>query len=325
MGEGDTVADAAEARLSGLGEELRMLLTDKRTARAFRLLRRPYVASELASQTLTVAARRAWSGSAAAGGTGPDLRGMLERDGSLTPQRLHVARAVVDSTVSVADFPSVPLLEQDLVLVLLAGLIRDANLPDEELVELIRTGEWRLARLAVNPRYRIGLRILALRRFVRQADLARRTDDGPAPRTVIGRYLKAIMQFDLAAVKKYDGGVDRESEVAVVEAAFTALVRRLFPAAPQPSQTAALAVRAAARCKSPLISPDEITGLIRAEFGAVDDDAELGPGERFSAKMAALAEMAEAYGLLLAEVRDLVVAAEQSAFQDGWQPTLVGA
>jgi hypothetical protein len=134
-----------------------------------------------------------------------------------------------------------------------------------------------------------------------------------------------MMRFDPAGAEPFGRGADGDGEFAVVDSAFASIVRRQFSSAPHPSEMAGLAARATGRCRSPLISPAEVTALVRAEFGADDDGPDLGPQDRCFAKIGTVIELAEQLGLLLSEIRDLVVAAEQAAFAAGFRPVLAGA
>ena len=311
-------------RLSSAGEAVHAFLKKDSVPNVARLLRQPRATAELAFQALTILIRRKFVSEPDIDGIKAYVGHVLEKDGTMTSDRARLSEALMQSSLSMRENASrIPSKHQDVGLILLVDLVRSLELSDARVFELVRTAEWRLLRLLRKPGHQTGWYAFGWRRFRRET----RDSDfppggaGPQPRTLIGQILKALALYDFDTARSLPDDRDREGAAAVVDAAFATTVRERFRSAPGGSGIEALAARASARGKSPLISSATMVELITEELSL----SAHGPGfdreTEMQAKIVAIMEIVEERGLFPSEVGELVLRAERSAQDAGYNPT----
>lgn len=292
---------------------LRFIEADS-VANGGRLMQHPRAAPELAYQALTILARRRF----ARQDGGPQVRAYVERTlvgaGSSVERRIGVSVTLINSLLAVGGAAAkVPLRDQDLLLLFVVDLAR--SLLPEELPELVAAAEWRLRRVLQGSQNGGALWRLRLRRISQELRDLRTpfVDDGLRLETPMGNMLEALLLHDYERVGSLPADSNFERAAAVVHGVFARSVKSCFGSGFQEKVLQRVAVRAAERSRSVLVSAETVRGLVVRELDASLPPAEADPEIRMKAETCLLIEVVEEFGLLPSEIHQHVVSAERSA------------
>jgi hypothetical protein len=303
---------------TSVGSAVLAFLRRESLSTAVGLAGHPRTSPELVYQAFVLMARRRFAG---AFGAGSDefVRASLEADGSVSEEHVRWASSALASALTVRGSKPVkiPGRFQEVVVSMLLYAAREPSVDDDVLVALVSEAESRLVRGR-----RLGVvgggRGLIGKVLSRRGSLAPQRPEGEpggAPSSVVGRRIRAMVEFDDRLLQSYPEEPDEGATAAMIDGVFRQAMLARFEAGRDDVRRFAEQV---VSLNSGLpVSAAQLTGIIGEALGASAGPEDVSYPDLMRAEVAVFVDTVEELGLFGQEKDDLIRHAEEGVRSAG--------